>query len=88
MSANLGPIPPQVTNRVLDLLQVAADALAQAAYEGSHTLRQDPEPAYGTPWNRPDLPASIAAELAQVREALDALSDHAVEDADDAEAAI
>lgn len=74
-------VQPQVTSRILDLLQVAADALAQAAYEGDHNARLDPAPREGTPWNTPDLPAPLAEYLATIRADLDSLSALAVEDA-------
>jgi hypothetical protein len=73
-----GSVPDSVTLRVLGLLSDAHGALVQAAYEGSHTLRQDPEASYGSPWTTPDLPLDIARELAAVTAALDALNAHAV----------
>lgn len=69
----LAPVPDAVTTRILDLLEQASDLLAQAAYEGSHTLRQDPAPKYGTPWDRPDLPPYVYGDLRAIERDLDRL---------------
>jgi hypothetical protein len=76
----MSAIQPQVTARILDLLRTAEDALAQAAYEGSHTLREDPEPATDSPWTTPDLPERVARMLADTRNDLRALRTVAGED--------
>lgn len=73
-----GPVPDGVTRRIVDLLFDASEALAQAAYEGSHTLRGNPEPTYGSPWTKPDLPADMSADLDAIRTALEALRRHAI----------
>lgn len=49
----------EVTPRVAGLIQQAIDLLHQAHYEGSHIVRQEPEPSEGTPWSRPDLPFNV-----------------------------
>lgn len=59
----VGPVKPAVTDRMLSVLRTAQDAMEQAMYEGSHTLRLDPEPVHGTPWTTPDLPADLMALL-------------------------
>lgn len=66
----VGPVKPAVTDRMLSLLQDATDRLEQAVFEGSHTLRMDPEPVHGTPWTTPDLPADLKVELDRARAAL------------------
>jgi hypothetical protein len=53
----------QLTARTSGLITEAINALTQAQYEGDHTRRQDPEPEAGTPWDRPDLPVEVLAEL-------------------------
>lgn len=68
-----GPVPAAVTPRILDLLAQARGTLRQVQYEGSHTVRQDPEPTYGSPWQTPDLPADVLADLAAVTIMLDNL---------------
>lgn len=75
----MSAIQPQVTTRILDLLRTAQDALRQAEYEGSHYLRQDPEPSTDSPWTTPDLPADIRRELSHTIGVLNALREKAVE---------
>jgi len=70
---DLGPVPAAVTQRILDLLAEARGTLRQAQYEGSHTVRQDPEPRYGSPWQTPDLPTDVLSDLAAVTIMLDNL---------------
>ena len=72
-AAARGPVPAAVTQRILDLLAEARGTLRQIQYEGSHTVRQDPEPTYGSPWQTPDLPADVLADLAAVTIMLDNL---------------
>jgi len=67
------PAWTRTIQRILDLLAGARGTLRQVQYEGSHTARLDPEPAYGSPWQTPDLPADLLADLASVMDALDAL---------------
>lgn len=67
------PVPDAVTARILDLLSQAADALAQAAYEGNHVVRQDPAPVYGSPWQTPDLPADLYARVVAIHTDVQAL---------------
>lgn len=67
------PVPDQVTDRILDLLSQAADALNQAAYEGNHIVRQNPAPAYGSPWQTPDLPADLFARIVAIHTDVQAL---------------
>lgn len=67
------PVPDQVTDRILDLLDLARGTLRQVQYEGSHTVRQNPAPVYGSPWQTPDVPSDLLAEVATVQAALDAL---------------
>lgn len=66
-------VPAAVTPRILDLLDQAAAALRQAQYEGSHTVRQDPAPAYGSPWQTPDLPADLFARIVAIHTDVQAL---------------
>lgn len=61
----LTPVAPAVTRRTLCLLADAEQAITQALYEGSSTVRMDPAPTHGSPWETPDLPPA----------ALDALRD-------------
>lgn len=68
-----GPVPAAVTQRILDLLAEARGTLRQVQYEGSHTVRQNPAPVYGSPWQTPDVPSDLLAEVATVQAALDAL---------------
>lgn len=67
----VGPVPDQTTDRVRDLLTQALSAALQAQYEASHTVRQDPEPVYGTPWQTPDAPAAVRAAVERAVAALD-----------------
>ncbi len=80
MSVSGCAVQPQVTGRILRLLQTAGDALRQAEYEGSHTLRHDPEPREGTPWNAPDLPVDVARDLSALIGSLNALYQTACDD--------
>ena len=66
---------PQVHDRHIDLLRSADDALGQVLYEGSHAVRQDPEPSADSPWDRPDLPMDVLLAIQEARNALWRASD-------------
>lgn len=71
------PVTPAITRRHLSLISEAQQTLTQLKYEGSHTVRQDPAPTHGSPWESPDLPAEVRLAVDTAIAALGWLEDAA-----------
>lgn len=66
-------IPDAVTDHEYDRINDIYAAIRQAIYEGSHVMRQDPEPHANSPWTTPDVPIEILSALEDLSRQADAL---------------